>query len=182
MLSLSEWASCVPGAICKLNFAAFTASTWKCSPLQEIMIHLGHIKYLIVNLEPGKHTYANSSLPYLVWLWDLLNKDLTIIRLYKRIIVRKEDNGEIAWWVVTFSPNDSRLSTGPLPTYPTPQDALFFYNQECLSIVDITSTEEKEKIDRVCSLSCLKDAEHTSCLTIKISQVFGWLVLVVFRY
>lgn len=40
-------------------------------------------------------------------------------------------------------------------------------------MVDIISTEEKEKIEQVCSLSCLKDAEHTSCLTIKISQVFG---------
>lgn len=66
-----------------MNFAAFTASTWKFvgswSQLQEIMVHLGHIKYLIVNLGPGKYTYVNVSLPYLVWLWDLLNKGLNII-------------------------------------------------------------------------------------------------------
>lgn len=59
------------------------------------------------------------------------------------------------------------LTPQPLP----PQDPLLSCNQEWFSVWGVTDTEGREKLEEVCSFLCLKNAEHTSCLTIKISQV-----------
>lgn len=110
MLWLSEWASCFPGTLCALNFAVFTASTWKCvsscSWQQEITVHLGHIKNLTINLGLGKHIYVPASLPYLVGSW----KTWMSFEYTTRLCIWEEDN-EIMKKKVTLLTNDGSANT-----------------------------------------------------------------------